>query len=44
MIQALVETDAGQHGLVQGLQRALADRPELKDILNKVLNNGLTDT
>ena len=39
MIQALIGTEAGQAGLVQGLQQALADRPELKDVLNKALSN-----
>lgn len=40
MIQALLDTEAGQLGLVQGLQQALAERPKLRDALNKVLNNG----
>ena len=40
MIQTLLDTEAGQLGLVQGLQQALADRPQLRDALNKVLNNG----
>lgn len=44
IVQALVQTDAGQSGLLQGLQQALADRPELKTVLNKVLHNVLPDT
>ena len=39
VVQSLIDSEAGQAGLVQGLQKALADRPELRDVLNKALNN-----
>lgn len=39
MIQALLNSESGQAGLVQGLQQALADRPDLRDVLNKALGS-----
>ena len=38
VVQSLIESEAGQAGLVQGLQQALADRPELREVLNKAFS------
>ena len=40
MVQALLDTEAGQLGLVQGLQQALAGKPQLREALNKVISSG----
>ncbi len=38
MVQALLTSEAGQDGIMQGLQQALVDKPELKNALNQLLN------
>ena len=39
VVQSLIESEAGQAGLVQGLRQALAERPELREVLNKALSS-----
>ena len=39
LVQSLLSSEVGEKGLVQGLQQALSDRPQLRTALEKLLQN-----